>query len=57
MLCIICCYVWAFTWCPCHMDSNPSPPRSKAEEMDAKGHSNASNPVKVGQIYKATKPG
>ena len=34
------------------MDSNPSPPRSKAQESDANGHSNSSNPVKVGQSRK-----
>ena len=35
------------------MDLNPSPPRSKAQERDANGHSNSSNPGKVG----LTKPG
>ena len=37
----------------------PSPPESKAQERDANGHSNSSNPVKVGQSRKVglTKPG
>ena len=59
MHCYICLYVWAFTAHSCHMDSNPSPPRIKAQERDANGHSYSSNPVKVGESRKVdlTKPG
>ena len=52
MHCYICLYVLAFTGQPCHMDSNPSLPRIKAHERDANGHSNSSDPVKVGQSRK-----
>ena len=46
-------------WALMLMDSNPSPPRIKAQERDANGHSYSSNPVKVGQSRKVdlTKPG
>ena len=34
-------------WAPMPYGFKPIPPRSKAQERDANGHSNSSNPVKV----------
>ena len=54
MHCNNCLYVKAFTGHQGHMDSNPPPPRIKGQERDANGHSNSSNPVKVGQSRKVS---